>query len=115
MKKRLIQGLIGGAVLGLFCVIGAYVRSGMTATADFVFSLWYNRLLLGLVIGAPWPVVSRVKAIARGALFGLAVSFAFYASTGFRDPVSFMAGIIYGIILEAWFSRAKRPAEKKIA
>lgn len=112
MKKRLIQGLIGGAVLGLFCVIGACIRSGMTASPDFVFSLWYNRMILGLVIGAPWPEVMRGKAIARGALFGLIVSFAFYASTGFRDPVSFAAGIVYGIILEAWLSRAKRTAER---
>lgn len=105
MSKRLKEGLMGGALLGLLCVIGAYVGSGFTATPNFVFSLWYNRVILGLVIGAPWPKVKAKQALLRGASLGLLVSFAFYASSGFKDPVSFVAGIVYGVILEAWFSR----------
>lgn len=108
MKQRLIKGLIGGALLGVVCVIGAYIRSGSTASPTFVFSLWYNRLILGLVVGAPWPSVGRSQAMLRGALMGLAVSFAFYSATDFVDPVSFAAGIIYGVILEAWLSRTER-------
>lgn len=108
MKKRLMVSLIGGALLGIFCVIGAYVRSGFTASPDFVFSLWYNRLLLGLVIGAPWGDCSRGRDLLRGGLWGLLVSFAFYSSTGFGDPISFVAGIVYGVILEAWLSRATK-------
>ncbi len=108
MNKRLVNALIGGVILGIVCVIGAYARSNFTASADFVFSLWYNRVILGLVVGAPWPDTTRNKALLRGALFGLLVSFAFYSSTGFQDPVSFVAGIIYGIILEAWLSRPQR-------
>ena len=51
MTKRLQKGLIGGAILGLFCVIGAYVRSNFTADTNFLLGLWYNRLIIGLVIG----------------------------------------------------------------
>lgn len=105
MKRRMIESLIGGVLLGLVCVVGAYVRSGFTASSTFVFSLWYNRVILGLLVGAPWPKVSRNKALLRGALFGLLVSFAFYSSTGFEDVVSFLAGIVYGVILEGWLSR----------
>lgn len=105
MKKRLIESLIGGVLLGLVCVVGASIRSGFTASPDFVFSLWYNRVILGLVIGAPWVTLSRNKAMLRGALFGLLVSFAFYSSTGFQDPISFLAGIVYGVILEGLLSR----------
>ena len=108
MNKRLVNALIGGVILGIVCVIGAYARSNFTASADFVFSLWYNRVILGLVVGAPWPSTTRNKALLRGALFGLLVSFAFYSSTGFQDPVSFVAGIIYGILLEAWLSRPQK-------
>ena len=72
----------------------------------FVFSLWYNRVILGLVIGAPWAKLDRNKAMLRGAILGLLVSFAFYSSTGFQDPISFLAGIVYGVILEAWLSRS---------
>lgn len=105
MKKRLIESLIGGVLLGIVCVIGASVRSGFSADPNFVFSLWYNRVILGLVVGAPWPTTKRKTAILRGAIFGLVVSFAFYSTSGFADPVSFVAGIVYGVILEAWLSR----------
>lgn len=108
MKKRMKVALIGGALLGLICVVGAYVRSGFTASPVFVFSLWYNRVIIGLAVGAPWVETVRSKALLRGALLGLLVSFAFYSSTGFHDHVSFAAGILYGVILEGWLSRSEK-------
>ncbi len=105
MTKRLKSGLVLGAVLGVLCVIGAYVRSGGTADAIFVFSLWYNRVIIGLVIGAPWIEADRKTSLIRGGILGLLVSFAFYASTGFQDPVSFLAGTVYGVIIEEYFQR----------
>lgn len=105
MNKRMIESLIGGALLGLVCVIGASIRSGFTADPIFVFALWFNRVIIGLVIGAPWPETNKTKAMIRGGVLGLMVSFAFYSSTGFVDPISFVAGIVYGVILEAWFNR----------
>jgi uncharacterized membrane protein len=107
MNKRMKVALIGGALLGLVCVAGASVRSGFIASPVFVFSLWYNRVIIGLAVGAPWAATSRNKALLRGALLGLLVSFAFYSSTGFVDPISFVAGILYGVLLEGWLSRSK--------
>ena len=108
MNKRMKEALIGGALLGIICVVGAYVRSGSTASPVFVFSLWYNRVIIGLAVGAPWNETSSTKALLRGAILGLLVSFAFYSSTGFQDPISFVAGIVYGVILEGWLSRSKK-------
>jgi hypothetical protein len=105
MTKRLKLALLGGAVLGIVCVVGAYLRSGGTASPTFVFALWFNRVIIGLVIGAPWLATGRNKSLLRGAILGLLVSFAFYSSTGFQDPISFIAGVVYGVILEAWLSR----------
>ena len=107
MKKRLITSLIGGALLGIVCVVGAYIRSDYTASPDYVFSLWFNRVILGLVVGAPWAAMDRSKELLRGASLGLLVSFAFYSSTGFQDHISFVAGVLYGVILEAWLGRRK--------
>ncbi len=98
--KRMWVCLVSGAILGVICIVGALIRSGFESDAYFLFSLWYNRLLMGLVIGAAWKNLSLPKTIGRGALFGLIVSFAFYSSTGFGDIVSFLAGIVYGIIIE---------------
>ncbi len=108
MKKRMKEALIGGALLGLVCVVGAFIRSGFTAAPVFVFSLWYNRVIIGLAVGAPWVETGRIKSLFRGALLGLLVSFAFYSSTGFQDHVSFVAGILYGVILEGWLSRTEK-------
>lgn len=111
MKKRMKHGLIGGGLLGVICVVGAYVRSGFTASPEFVLSLWYNRVVIGLVVGAPWATTTRSKALLRGAFLGLIVSFAFYSSTGFHDHVSFIAGILYGSILEGWLSSLKNSSK----
>ncbi len=108
MSRRMTAALIGGALLGLVCVVGAYVRSGFTASPVFVFSLWYNRVVIGLAVGAPWTSTKRNNALLRGGLLGLFISFAFYTSTGFQDPISFAAGILYGVILEGWLSRSEK-------
>lgn len=107
MKKRLVNAIIVGAILGVFCIIGAYARSGNTASIGELFSLWYNRIIMGVVIGAPWGKTTKAKALLRGALLGLLVSFAFYSTTGFQDHISFIAGIVYGLIIEAWLSRKR--------
>ncbi len=108
MNRRMRDALIGGALLGIVCVVGAFVRSGFTASPIFVFSLWYNRVIIGLAVGAPWNETKRGKALLRGAFLGLVISFAFYSSTGFTDPISFIAGVLYGALIEAWLSRPKK-------
>ena len=47
------------------------------------------------------------NALLRGAFLGLMVSFAFYSSTGFQNHISFVAGILYGAIIEGWLSISK--------
>ena len=105
LTKRMKISLIGGVILGLVCVLGANIRSNWTIEPNFVFALWYNRVLMGFVVGAPWPKVNRNTALIRGAILGLLVSFAFYSATGYADPISFVAGIVYGVILEAYLAR----------
>ncbi len=101
LTKRLKISLLMGAVLGVFCIIGAYARFGSENEVFLLFSLWYNRLLMGLLIGLPWGKIGLPKAIIRGAILGFVVSFAYYSATGFTDVVSFLAGVIYGMIIEA--------------
>lgn len=99
-SKRLIIGLITGALLGIVCIIGAQVRSGGEKDALYLFSFWYNRLLMGGFIGlVGFPLVFKYK-ILRGAIIGIAVSFMFYASTGLNDHIGFVVGAFYGMIIE---------------
>lgn len=99
-SKRIRASLMTGAALGIVCIIGALVRTGGKGGAGFIFALWYNRLLMGMVIGLMDDSADTPRLILRGALMGLFVSFAFYSADGFGDIVSFLAGIPYGIIIE---------------
>jgi len=98
--RRMLICIIAGALLGVVCIIGAQVRSGFERDAVYLFAFWFNRLLMGIVIGLAWSKLNTMQAIARGAILGLLVSFAFYSSTGFADLIGLIAGIVYGIIIE---------------
>ena len=99
-SKRMKVSLLAGAALGVVCIIGALIRSGGSSGAGFLFALWFNRLLMGMVIGLMEDIKETPRLILRGAVIGLLVSFAFYSADGFGDAVSFLAGIVYGIIIE---------------
>ena len=100
MTRRMVVCMVTGALLGIVCIVGAQLRSGFEHEALYLFSFWFNRLLMGVVIGLAAGGLDTPRAIGRGALIGLLVSFAFYSSTGFNDIVGFLAGIVYGIIIE---------------
>ncbi len=100
LTKRMKVSLITGAILGVVCIVGAPIRSDFGIGAAYLFAFWYNRLLMGFVIGLLDGKMGLPKVLYRGAGIGLIVSFAFYSSTGFGDPVGFIAGIIYGVIIE---------------
>ena len=98
--RRMVICIITGALLGVVCIVGAQLRSGFEHDTPYLFSFWFNRLLLGIVIGLVSFKLSTIQTLGRGAVLGLLVSFAFYSSTGFQDVIGFIAGIIYGIIIE---------------
>lgn len=100
LTKRMKISIGVGALLGVVCILGAQVRSGFEKEALYLFAFWYNRLLMGIVIGLAKETQELKQALVRGAILGLLVSFTFYSSTGFADAVGFAAGIVYGVIIE---------------
>ncbi|MBN2374429.1 hypothetical protein JXL19_11650 [bacterium] len=104
LKKRIITALITGAFLGLICIIGGGLRAGgFTGNGLYLFAMWYNRLIMGLVIGlaGDWKIINSVlNRYVRGGLLGFVISSAFFLSTGMQDTVAFLAGIVYGVIIE---------------
>jgi hypothetical protein len=100
MKQRVILGLILGALLGVVCIVGASLRMPGELSNVYLFSFWFNRLLMGLVIGL-FPRLGTLKmSLLRGVLLGALVSFAFYSATEFLDFMGFAAGLVYGIVIE---------------
>ncbi len=100
MKTRLIGTTIAGAILGIFCIIGAEVRYSGSLETSYLFSFWFNRLIMGMFIGLIVWKISLPKRLLRGLIVGLFISFAFYSSTDFFDTTGFLAGGVYGIIIE---------------
>jgi hypothetical protein len=102
--KRIRISLIAGAVLGVFCIVGGSVRgAGGSDPVLYFLALWYNRVLMGLAIGLAggWQLVDRPwNLYLRGAVLGLLVSLAFFLSTGVTDVVSFLAGVVYGVLID---------------
>ncbi|MFH0766937.1 MAG: hypothetical protein ABII85_04370 [Bacillota bacterium] len=99
-SKRILISLITGALLGIICIIGAQLRTQEHLENLYLFSFWFNRLLMGLVIGLANKCFTLPKALSRGVLIGAFVSFAFYSATGFADITGFIVGILYGAIIE---------------
>ena len=103
MNKRLAISMVSGAVLGIFCIIGGSVRLGWQGNQLLLFALWYNRVVMGILIGLAGNLVF-IKGdwnwMLRGASLGLVVSAAYFLTSGAIDWVSLFAGVVYGVIIE---------------
>ncbi|MBU0494127.1 MAG: hypothetical protein KKA73_23975 [Chloroflexi bacterium] len=109
-NRRLIVSLITGALLGLVCVVGVGWRvGGLAGNEWFLFAMWYNRVIMGLVIGLAADlefVHHPANRYIRGLILGALVSAAIFFSTEMRDIPALFAGIVYGPIIEfvaRWF------------
>lgn len=103
MNKRLLASIVLGALLGIFCIIGIGFRLGFEGNGLFLFSAWYNRVVMGLLIGLATPIViikNKWNPVIRGSILGLIVSYSWYVASGHRDLMGFFAGIAYGIIID---------------
>ncbi len=102
-KRRVILGVLAGALLGILCIIGVGWRIGFEGNWMFLFSMWYNRVVMGLLIGLAY-YVELIKSdknyILRGLVLGLVVTSAITFTSEFRDWPSFLAGIAYGPIID---------------
>ena len=107
--RRIGIATITGALLGVLCIIGVGSRiGGYLPNILFLTGMWYNRVIMGVLIGFAGDVVlvksTREKnlgnAIVRGLIFGILVSFAIFLSTEFRDVPALFAGFAYGPIID---------------
>lgn len=103
--KRVFISILLGAFLGIFCIIGVGARLGFEGNSVFLFAMWYNRVIMGLVIGLSDRIVliknSTFNSVLRGLVLGTLVTAAIFLSSEFHDVPSFFAGIVYGIIIDA--------------
>ncbi len=106
-SRRLKVSIVLGAFLGIICIIGVGLRIGFLGNEWYLFGMWYNRLLMGVLIGftGNWRLISGEEnkyknAALRGFILGTFVTSAILFSTNFRDLPSWGAGVIYGVIID---------------
>ena len=107
--KRIGIATLFGVILGIFCILGASGRvGGWNGNEVLLIGLWYNRVIMGLLIGFAGDLYlikneNRSKWLnitLRGALLGFLITLQFYLSTNLLDLPTFLVGIVYGIILD---------------
>jgi hypothetical protein len=109
--RRVGISLVIGALLGVLCIIGVGGRipGGYSANMIYLLAVWYNRVIMGLVIGfaGDMKILNRDQeknipnAIVRGLLFGLIISSAtLLLSDTIFDLMGWAAGIVYGPIID---------------
>jgi len=98
--KRIGFATLIGAVLGR---VGGWIGNEI-----LLIGLWYNRVIMGLLIGfaGDLQLIKKdnrskwLNSTMRGVILGFLVSLQFYLSTNLLDLLSFLAGILYGIVID---------------
>ena len=108
--RRIAIATLTGAVLGVACIVGvgARIPGGYLPNIVFLIGMWYNRVVMGLLIGFAGDVVivkstrerNLGNAFVRGLIFGILISVAIFLSTEFKDIPALFAGFAYGPIID---------------
>ncbi|MGY5863831.1 MAG: hypothetical protein RTV41_04460 [Candidatus Thorarchaeota archaeon] len=108
--RRIGIATLTGAILGVVCIIGVGSRipGGYLPNMVFLIGMWYNRVIMGMLIGFAGDVKlfanadekKLPNALLRGLIFGILVASAIFLSTEFRDVLSLFAGFAYGPIID---------------
>ena len=104
--KRMSIALILSAVFGVFCARGAASVQipGLVVTYAVLLATFYNRLLIGLVIGLAGSIHlikgELANAALRGAISGVLVSLALATYGGLSGLPLVAFGLVYGIITD---------------
>ena len=107
--KRFGIATLTGALLGVLCILGASGRiGGWTGNEVILVGLWYNRVIMGMIIGlagnliffSGTPTKKWLNTGMRGLIFGIIVSLQFFLSSDLLDWPTFLAGFAYGIVID---------------
>lgn len=109
--RRVGTSIILGALLGVLCIVGVGQRifaGDYMGNWLYLIGMWYNRVVMGLVIGLAGEIViiksdsekNLPNALLRGLLLGIFVSSAIFISDAYQDVMSLLAGFAYGIVID---------------
>jgi hypothetical protein len=103
---RMVIALILGTLFGLFCAWATSTAPipAQWLTIEFLIYIWYNRLILGFILGYAENITFIKRkygnAIIRGAIIGTVISVIMVIIPGLAAISYLFAGTIYGIIID---------------
>lgn len=104
MIRRIAISTALGAIFGAICLYGTMTSLPGQLSTPILATIFYNRVLLGLVIGMAGSV--PLHPMLRGAALGLAVSLEIALPSGFQGGALLLgAGAIYGIVTDLLATR----------
>ncbi|TFH29726.1 MAG: hypothetical protein E4G98_03335 [Promethearchaeota archaeon] len=124
-QKKLRIGIATGfgMLMGVLCVLGQSQRmpaNPLPNATIYLLGAWYNRVLMGILIGCAddWQFVKKksrpiLNAIIRGALLGTLVSISFGLLQQSLEIIYFLAGIVWGILIDTLTTWILHNWEKK--
>ena len=102
--KRLIIALIIGALGGAFCAYGTTMAEipGLVVDTPLLATIFWGRLMIGLVVGLAGSLVILKGVLANAALRGLILGAIMSVGLGFYGGMEILviAGAIYGLIAD---------------
>jgi hypothetical protein len=114
--KRMCLSLLLAGFFGVGCAYGTStaVIPGFTVTMPYLLTIFYGRLLMGLIIGLAGGVVlmkgALKNAAVRGAIIGAvcSIGISFYGGAA----IFITAGIVYGIITDVVATKLSGKSKK---
>ena len=109
--KRMIIALVVSGLFGIYCSYATYEYlktaeiPGLIVTMEYLFTIFYNRLILGFVVGFA-ENISVIKkrllnSIVRGAIIGAIISLGISFYGFFTGSYTFILfGILYGAVTD---------------
>ncbi|MFW9931769.1 MAG: hypothetical protein ACFFDR_03865 [Candidatus Thorarchaeota archaeon] len=109
--RRVVISIVMGALLGILCIIGVggRVPGGFDANIMYLLGVWYNRVIIGLIVGFAGDVTiiksesekNLANAAVRGLILGFIISFAtIFGKPDWIDLMGLIAGVAYGVIID---------------
>ena len=109
--KRLVIALAVGALCGMFCAYGTSEldpeEMGFGITTALLATTFYNRLLIGLVVGLAGGIVLLKGQLANAALRGIILGAVVSVAIGFYGGMEILVlfGALYGLIADVVATR----------
>ncbi|MFW9978832.1 MAG: hypothetical protein ACFFEJ_12185 [Candidatus Thorarchaeota archaeon] len=109
--RRVVISIVMGSLLGILCIIGVggRVPGGFDANIMYLLGVWYNRVIIGLIVGFAGDVTiiksesekNLANAAVRGLILGFIISFAtIFGKPDWIDLMGLIAGVAYGVIID---------------